>query len=208
MNYRDKLRDRRWQMKRLQVFNRAKWECESCKSSDNHIPLHVHHKVYRRIDPWEYRLEDLESLCERCHTKEHEYLKGNGKFKEGECYTLNVIFATLCIPQNDNTLGTFLPMVKGHIVCGLFHKQWNPDAPDIVLPGDDSKITEPTERFCQQSFPVPIFLKVPTGGAKWKFVGDHKVEIWTENKKEIEIHRKHANRQKVPISRILFLRRG
>lgn len=63
--YSDKLRDPRWQKRRLEVFERAGWKCQCCGESKE--TLHVHHLVYGAGEPWEASLESLESLCETCH---------------------------------------------------------------------------------------------------------------------------------------------
>ena len=64
--YRELLRDPRWQKKRLEVFERANFECESCGSQNKN--LHAHHRSYKRgAKPWEYPGESLECLCEECH---------------------------------------------------------------------------------------------------------------------------------------------
>jgi hypothetical protein len=69
MSYADLLKDRRWQKKRLEVLEASGWECQSCGSSDDAVQLHVHHRRYRRgAKPWEYGLDELEALCETCHT--------------------------------------------------------------------------------------------------------------------------------------------
>lgn len=69
MTYSDKLRDPRWQRKRLEVFDRDGWQCTNCKNSE--ITLHVHHKVYEQgKDPWEYDNDSLVTLCEDCHKQE------------------------------------------------------------------------------------------------------------------------------------------
>jgi len=209
MSYCEKLRDRRWQKKRLEVLSKARWKCENsnCQNLDDYSQLYVHHKIYRRnTEPWNYPLEDLEALCANCHLEKHRPLLCNGNFTENECYHWNYIFEALHIPDIPENEGNFLPMNEGHVNCGLFQKRFNPDAPEIILPGDEERIIEPTERFCLQSFPVPIFLKVSTSGSNWKYVGDYKVENWTKNIKEIEIHRILANRT-VPISQILFLKK-
>lgn len=66
--YYEKLKDPRWQKKRLEVFNRDNFACTKCKSKDN--TLNVHHKKYAKNgDPWGVELEDLVSLCENCHKK-------------------------------------------------------------------------------------------------------------------------------------------
>lgn len=68
MAYADLLKDRRWQQKRLEVLQAAQMTCQRCESSDPSVPLHVHHKRYRRgAKPWEYENSELEALCETCH---------------------------------------------------------------------------------------------------------------------------------------------
>lgn len=66
-SYAEKLKDPRWQRKRLEVFERAKFTCEECSGTDK--TLHVHHKRYiRGREPWEYEDKvDLACLCEDCH---------------------------------------------------------------------------------------------------------------------------------------------
>ncbi len=79
MAYLDKLKDRRWQRKRLEIMQRDNWICTQCRNSDNSVQLHVHHKKYgwkdyfKRIpaDPWECLDADLVSLCEPCHSNHH-----------------------------------------------------------------------------------------------------------------------------------------
>lgn len=64
--YAEKLRDPRWQKKRLQVLNHAKFRCQLCGSKDR--TLHVHHSYYLRgKEPWEYPTGSMVSLCEKCH---------------------------------------------------------------------------------------------------------------------------------------------
>ena len=65
MNYLDKLRDPRWQRRRLEIFERDQWMCGVC--TDNASQLHVHHKRYHR-EPWDAPSEDLITLCEHCHS--------------------------------------------------------------------------------------------------------------------------------------------
>lgn len=65
MGYSEKLRDPRWQKKRLEIFGRDNWTCVSCGCKDK--PLNVHHLTYRKCDPWEYPDELYQTLCEDCH---------------------------------------------------------------------------------------------------------------------------------------------
>lgn len=67
-DYSKKLKDPRWQRKRLEVLQRDGWTCQSCRSKTT--TLHVHHKEYRRGDPWDVPLTCLITLCEVCHEEE------------------------------------------------------------------------------------------------------------------------------------------
>lgn len=200
MTYQQKLRHPLWQKKRLEALNMAGWKCQRCEAVNK--PLHVHHKIYRKgLDPWEYTFQELESLCEQCHTKEHQPLRGQGRFENSKHYRREVITEILNCPPKG-----FLPMVSGHVVCGFFRIKYNPDAPDIILSGNYDYIREPTEIFCAQSFPVPIFLSVDTAlrNELWEYAGDYRVGSWTGNAIEIGIQSKRAP-QHPKIWRVLFL---
>jgi hypothetical protein len=71
--YAQKLRDPRWQRKRLEVMQRDNFTCQSC-GLDNKT-LNVHHGYYQAgKDPWDYPTSSLTTLCEDCHEEE----TGNG----------------------------------------------------------------------------------------------------------------------------------
>jgi len=63
--YAEKLKDPRWQKKRLEIFERDKWTCQAC--GDTTQTLNVHHRFYKSgLDPWEYNEVDLVTLCDNC----------------------------------------------------------------------------------------------------------------------------------------------
>lgn len=70
--YSEKLKHPKWQKKRLEILNRDKFTCQSCKAEDR--TLHIHHFQYRSCEPWEYEGTELITLCEVCHERE-EFLK-------------------------------------------------------------------------------------------------------------------------------------
>lgn len=71
MKYVSKLKDPRWQKKRLDILNRDKFKCQVCYNGEN--TLHVHHRIYiRGKEPWEVADEYLVTLCEVCHRYETE----------------------------------------------------------------------------------------------------------------------------------------
>ncbi len=67
--YSEKLRDPRWQKKRLEVMSRDDFTCQFCE--DKESTLNVHHIRYiRGHKPWEYEPYYLITLCESCHEGE------------------------------------------------------------------------------------------------------------------------------------------
>ena len=62
--YSEKLKDPRWQKKRLKILSRDRWKCKKC--GDTETTLHVHHLNYNG-NPWEVENEHLITLCEDCH---------------------------------------------------------------------------------------------------------------------------------------------
>lgn len=68
--YAEKLKDARWQKKRLELFNGASWTCEECSRQMPADGLQVHHVLYLPgVDPWDYPSYLLRVLCECDHQK-------------------------------------------------------------------------------------------------------------------------------------------
>ena len=82
MTYAEKLKDPRWQKKRLEILNRDEFTCRKCKSKEN--TLHIHHLFYYdrecEIEPWDYDNTVLITLCCDCH----ELIREEQKFYENE----------------------------------------------------------------------------------------------------------------------------
>lgn len=68
--YAEKLRDPRWQKKRLEIFERDGWKCKYCGNADQE--LHVHHLTYNG-NPWNVENYFLVTLCKECHEFETKY---------------------------------------------------------------------------------------------------------------------------------------
>lgn len=69
--YTEKLKDPRWQRKRLEVLQRDNFMCGEC--CDTTKTLHVHHRYYiTGKEPWEYTDDCYITLCENCHEDFHE----------------------------------------------------------------------------------------------------------------------------------------
>lgn len=66
--YSEKLRDPRWQKKRLEVMERDGFACVNCCTKVK--TLNVHHWYYRKsAEPWDYPDMSLACLCDECHTQ-------------------------------------------------------------------------------------------------------------------------------------------
>ena len=73
-SYSEKLKDPRWQKKRLEVLERDGWQCQHRLCGDKKSTLFVHHLYYEKgREPWEYPLEAFITFCGRCHAYETEY---------------------------------------------------------------------------------------------------------------------------------------
>lgn len=100
--YFEKLRDPRWQKKRLEVMERANFCCEICYGSTS--TLNVHHKFYfKGREPWEYDEKQLSVLCEMCHEETH----GNDNFLK-----LVASYVDMDGPYSDDEIGS---LIAGYI---------------------------------------------------------------------------------------------
>jgi 5-methylcytosine-specific restriction endonuclease McrA len=68
MTYSEKLKDVKWQKRRLELFSQNNWTCTECGLHEPKDGLCVHHVFYMTgKDPWEYPDETLLVLCNGCH---------------------------------------------------------------------------------------------------------------------------------------------
>lgn len=81
--YSEKLKDPRWQKKRLEIFNLRGFKCEKCGCEENE--LHIHHRFYiSGREAWEYDNDVFQVLCSDCHKKEHDTKTKNNNSKYEE----------------------------------------------------------------------------------------------------------------------------
>jgi hypothetical protein len=66
--YVEKLRDPRWQRRRLEIFQRDNWTCQLCSRTD--LELHVHHLYRTTKDPWDEPDLHLLTVCQLCHDQQ------------------------------------------------------------------------------------------------------------------------------------------
>lgn len=72
-NYSEKLRDPRWQKKRLEIMQRDNFRCGNCFSDQSMLSVHHYYYINGR-EPWEYQNESLKTLCEHCHEEYHKLM--------------------------------------------------------------------------------------------------------------------------------------
>ena len=73
--YSEKLKDPRWQKKRLEILDRDSFTCKLC--GDEETTLNVHHLKYTGQYPWDIDSDFLITYCEDCH-RMVEYYKDYG----------------------------------------------------------------------------------------------------------------------------------
>ena len=97
--------DPRWQKLRLQRMDRDGWACVCC--GDSSSTLHVHHKIYRRGEVWESPLEDLQTLCERCHSELGPHPKGGIWWSHKEDESVGLLHVEHCPKCRGTEFGEF-----------------------------------------------------------------------------------------------------
>jgi len=124
--------------------------------------------------------------------------ESGGMFELGAMYTRRQIHDRL-----GGTIQGYLPQVGGRVVCGAFKRSLNPNVPDVILVGDAPNVRKGAEIFCEQGYPVPVFLKAAYN--EWEHIGEYQVERWTEDATEIAKHEALSGRPYV--ARAMFLKR-
>ena len=75
MQYKEKLKDPRWIEFRKKVYAKDGHSCvNNCLWKASR--LNAHHKIYyvdngKLVEPWDYPLDDVETLCDTCHKTYH-----------------------------------------------------------------------------------------------------------------------------------------
>lgn len=67
--YSEKLKNPKWQKKRLEILQRDNFSCVLC--GDTETELHINHLKYTK-QPWDAPNKDLQTLCKDCHLLFHK----------------------------------------------------------------------------------------------------------------------------------------
>jgi hypothetical protein len=82
------------------------------------------------------------------------------------------------------SLQEYLPHVQGHVVCGCFRKDINPNAPHKVRLGHGPGVVHWAEVFSEQSYPIPVFIKAAPN--RWRYEGKWRVTEAIREPEQIE----------------------
>ena len=121
----------------------------------------------------------------------------DGPFIRGKSYNR----VTIAKPVGGGNLQSYLPTVDGRVVCGCFRTDMNPNAPDVILPGDGPIIRGAAEVLCAQGGTIPVFLK--DAHARWRYMGRYEVERFSSDEKDVAAHRGG----RTDVTRVIWLRR-
>lgn len=132
--YSEKLKDPRWQKKRLEILNRDEFTCCFCFNKES--TLNVHHIKYNN-EPWETDERYLISLCSNCH-KNIEDIKADIKhifdefqstlYSDGLYETVNIlksIYEKKLNPYELSTIHKIIENFKGKDYQRYFNKYSN-----------------------------------------------------------------------------------
>ena len=98
----------------------------------------------------------------------------------------------------------FLPNVGGRIVCACLRLDYNPDAPDVILPGKGPLIQQTAEWLCEQRGPIPVFIK--RGAHAWEYVGNYKVRDFSTDAQVIAEQEARSGRTgREGITRVIYM---
>jgi len=78
------------------------------------------------------------------------------------------------------------------------------EAPDIVIPGTGKVIEREAKQFCDQNYPVPIFIKRRVN--EWEYVGDYKAVNHSTAATDIAAHHKGSITPLKEVTRVIFVK--
>ena len=102
--------------------------------------------------------------------------------------------------QLGGSIQSYLPSVKGHVVCACINRKYNPDAPRVILVGTGKGIERDGAMLASQKQAVPVFIKLGTNA--WIFHGHFRVKRSSQQRSEIA---KHQGGRDSDVTRIIYL---
>jgi len=124
--YSEKLRDPRWQKKRLFILERDDWTCQRCSGDESTLVVH-HRRYLPNTEPWDYPNDLLVTLCEDCHEGERI------NWPESEKLLLEVLH-TIFFAEDVHGLAIGFHHLGQSPECELLSRtlEWVFSSPDII----------------------------------------------------------------------------
>ena len=119
-------------------------------------------------------------------------------FRMNEVYTRAEIHNKL-----GGSVQSYLPTVKGRVVCACLKFKLNPDAPEVILCGVRPRVQVVGEILATQKEAVPVFMKKKSN--QWEYVGVYKASRDSRKAKDLSCYSQKAKR---PLSRVIFMAKG
>lgn len=117
-------------------------------------------------------------------------------FKVGATYTRHDIHAAV-----GGSVQSYLPIKDGKVVAVCLTKEYNPDAPRVILVGKGPIIESAGNLLSQQVLPVPVFMKKVVN--EWEYQGMFKVVRHIVGSVDMQPYVKRSGRSDVV--RVIFL---
>jgi hypothetical protein len=89
----------------------------------------------------------------------------------------------------------YLPTVEGRVVCACLKPKANPDAPDIILPGEGEVIERTADLLVSQRTSVPTFIK--RSPRRWEYVGEFVAVRCSRDPLEIAAQARRSGRNNI-----------
>jgi hypothetical protein len=90
---------------------------------------------------------------------------------------------------------SYLPQRGGTILCGLFVRSMNPEAPYAILTGDLPKVRRKAELVSKQKGPIPVFTKDGSREMPWRYHGEMICKLFDTNTETLEEKARQAGRK-------------
>lgn len=114
--YSEKLKDPRWVKLRKKVIERDNHICQLCYEEG---ALQVHHSQGYRVglEPWEYELEELITLCPACHSRISDGIKRAQELIWEMAQNVNQIESLVILMEEVKNISPLLREKIADMVC-------------------------------------------------------------------------------------------
>lgn len=98
----------------------------------------------------------------------------------------------------------YLPNENGRVVCACLGRDFDPGAPEVILPGDYDYVRHWASVLCKQGGSIPIYIwQAPD---VWKHVGEYEVESFSQLPADIAQHTRSERFAHIPITSVIKMR--